>query len=88
MQSIFQNIVGRFIGRVIGLNVRYLFFRLSGKHIAYSDLKTPIINKSNDYDERGLQQDTYNALVGVTTILLAVVIFRLRRVSEKDTAEL
>jgi len=76
MQGIFQIVFGRIIGRFIGLNVRYLFFKIIGKKVSYDDLTTPVINKDNDYDEKGLQQDTYNALVGVATILLAVVILK------------
>lgn len=71
----FSSIVfGRFMGRLIGLNVRYLFFKLLGKKVVYADLKTPVINKENDYDEKGLQQDMYNALVGALVILIIVVV--------------
>lgn len=62
------------MGRLIGLNVRYLFFKLLGKKVVYADLKTPVINKENDYDEKGLQQDMYNALVGALVILIIVVV--------------
>jgi len=67
-------VFGRFIGRFIGLNVRYLFFKLSGKKVAYADLKTPVINKENDYEEKGLQQDMYNILVGSLVVLIIVTI--------------
>ena len=71
----FSSIVfGRFMGRLIGLNVRYLFFKLLGRKVVYADLKTPVINKENDYDEKGLQQDMYNALVGVLVILITVAV--------------
>jgi len=67
-------VFGRFISRLIGLNVRYLFFKLLGRKVVYADLKTPVINKENDYDEKGLQQDMYNALVGVLVILITVAV--------------
>lgn len=69
-----STVFGRFIGRFIGLNVRYLFFKLLGKKIVYADLKTAIINKENNYDEKGLQQDMYNALVGALVVFVIVTI--------------
>jgi len=45
-----------------------------GRKVAYADLKTLVINKENDYDEKGLQQDMYNALVGVLVILIIVAV--------------
>jgi len=77
MQSIFQIIVGRFIGRFIGLNIRYLFFKLFGKKVSYEELRTPIINRNNDYDAKGLQQDIYNALVGALVILITILILKI-----------
>lgn len=72
--NFFSIVFGRFISRLIGLNVRYLFFKLLGRKVAYADLKTLVINKENDYDEKGLQQDMYNALVGVLVILIIVAV--------------
>lgn len=75
--GIIKFLFGRILVRMIGLNVRYLFFKLLGKKNSYNDFKTPIINKDNDYDEKGLQQDMYNALVGVLVILLIIVILKI-----------
>jgi hypothetical protein len=74
--GLFQFLLGRIIGRLIGLNVRYLFFKLIRKKVSYDSLTTPVINKDNDYDEKGLQQDMYNALVGAATILIAIFILK------------
>lgn len=77
MQGIFSIIIGRFLGRFIGLNIRYLFFRLSGKKVSYEELKTPVLNKENNYEEKGLQQDMYNALVGALAIVLIILILKI-----------
>ncbi len=72
--NVFAIVFGRIVGRIIGLHTRYFFFRLIGKEISYDDLKTPVINKDNDYDGKGLQQDMYNVLVGSLVFLIIVTI--------------
>lgn len=72
--NIFAVVFGRIIGRMIGLHTRYFFFRLIGKEVSYEDLKPPVINKENDYEEKGLQQDMYNILVGSLVVLIIVTI--------------
>jgi hypothetical protein len=75
--GIFQLIFSRFIGRFIGLNIRFLYFKIIGKNVTYDELKRPVINKDNDYDGIGIQQDMSNAIVGVATILVAILILKL-----------
>jgi hypothetical protein len=71
----FSSIVfGRFVTRFTGLNTRYLFLKLLRKKISYENLRPPVIKKDGDYDEKGLQQDMYNALVGVLVIVVVVTI--------------
>lgn len=74
MQNIFQIIIGRILGRFIGLNTRYLFYKLLGKEKAYDELSKPVIVKGNKYDFEGLQQDIYNAIVGALVIIFIVVV--------------
>ena len=73
----FQIIFSRIIGRFIGLNIRFLYFKIIGRNVTYDELKRPVINKDNDFDEKGMQQDMSNALVGVATILVSIVILKL-----------
>ena len=75
--NFFSIVFGRFISRFIGLNTRYFFFKLLRRKVSYEDLKTPMINKENDYDEKGIQQDMYNALVGILVILLTIGLLKI-----------
>jgi len=78
MDIILEIIVGRFITRFLGQNVRYFILKIFNRNIKYEDLS----NSKQIYTE-GLSQDFYNFIIGLLifipiSILIAYIFYILK----------
>ncbi len=77
MNKFISLFLGRFIIRVIGVNIRFIYFYLIGKKKLKEEL-SPTINEDNSNLDVVLKTDFLNAFVGAAFILglvLLVMIF-------------
>lgn len=75
MSKILSSLFSRIFVRTIGLNVRFLFFRIIKKPRKRSELSNSFKDDYNDY-ANAVNQDVLNTIVGSTVlIILAGVLF-------------
>lgn len=67
MESIIDLILGRFIIRFLGSNIRYLFLSLT-KNVTIEELR-----RKEDEEGRNLYNDFMNAIVGLISFALIII---------------